>query len=668
MGASALVACLALLVAAPAPVGYLREQVFDLWQRLAPRERQSAPAVIVEIDEKSLEARGQWPWPRPLTAELLRAIAAAKPAAIGIDMLFTEPDRSAPDADAQLAAALKSTPTVLGVAGLDNRDRRFPFPPQAAPFRVPAGEALALRRYDGHLQSRADIHRAASGRGLISADSSGGVIRRAQILARVGSTVVPALSVETIRVAASVPLYRVQASGRDRLALRVGDLEVPLQSDGTMWIRYGRHDPHRFLSAEAVLSGKADPAALEGKLVLVGVSGLGLVDQQVTPLGERIPGVEIHAQLLEQMFDGQFLLRPGGAAAIEAAVLALLGILMIVLVPRLSPWRAAAVGAATVCVPVAGAFALFIAGTLVDGATPAVGAAIIFAATLAASFAEADRQRRQLREAQARVAGELDAARRIQMGLLPVPTKLFTNEPSIAMDALLEPARSVGGDFYDCFKLDAHRVFFTVADVSGKGMPAALFMALSKAILKANALRGTSEIGVAVTRANAEIARENPESLFVTAFTGILDLRTGMLEYANAGHEPPSGRKPGQTIARFDIAEGPPLCALDDFDYPTSYRQLTAGEWLCVVTDGITEAMNARGELYGGERLAAVLSGISVEADPSAVCAAVRDDVRRFVGKAEPSDDLTLLCLRWNGPAALGLGPAAIDDVIDEAD
>jgi serine phosphatase RsbU (regulator of sigma subunit) len=290
-------------------------------------------------------------------------------------------------------------------------------------------------------------------------------------------------------------------------------------------------------------------------------------------------------------------------------------------------------------------------GLLLDVAWPTIGATVVFGIVLAQALSEADEQRRRLREQAAKVSGELESARRIQMGLLPAPRELFAREPRFTVDALLEPARTVGGDFYDCFMVDSRRLFFIVADVSGKGLPASLFMALSKTLLK-SAARRVDDVGGLMVRANAEVSRENPESLFITAFAGLLDARTGMLEFCNAGHEPPFARAPGGSLERVVHAGGPPLCVMENYAYPVEYRALAAGEWICVVTDGVTEAMNTAGELYGAARLKSVLDALPASVGPSELLAAVRADVGRFVGTAEASDDLTLLCVRWNGAAA----------------
>lgn len=626
----------------------LRETLFDSYQKLMPRHRESAPAVVVAIDEASLDARGQWPWPRGVLAELLRAVAKSGPAAVGIDLLLVEPDRSASGADAALAEAIRGEKVVLGVAGLEYRDRRFASPPPAAPMRQSGARELPLRRFQGHLQSRPEIDAAAAGRGLVSVDSPDRVIRKVPMLARIGDALVPALAVEMVRVATGSPTLELEDRGGEEVILRVADAQLPLQSDGSVRPYFGPHDPERFVSAEEVLSGKAAPELLQNKLVLVGVTGLGLLDFQATPLGERIPGVEVHAQILEQLFDGVYKRRPTAAALLEAALLAAVGLLLAALVPRLGAGRSSLLLGAILIVLAAVGVGAFKVGLVIDVATPALGAAIVFGALLAATLAEADRQRRLLREAQARVAGELEAARRIQMGLLPEPRREFAGERRFELDALLVPARTVGGDFYDCFMVDRDRLFFVIADVSGKGLAASLFMALSKSLLKSVALRSGGDPAAVLAQANAEIARDNPESFFVTAFAGLLDLRSGALEFCNAGHLPPYACRRGGIPRRLEHPGGPPLCVVERYPYTSARHELASGEWLCVVTDGVTEANDPAGDFYGSARLEAVLRRMA-QAAPQGITAAIRDDVRAFARDAEQSDDLTLLSLRRTG-------------------
>lgn len=660
----------------------LRHALFDGYQRLFPRPRLSAPAVIVAIDEPALAHYGQWPWPRTRIAQLLAMIADAGPAAIGLDLLFPEPDRFSPaevaqevqemspdvarrlrslrSNDAALAVAIKGRKVVLGIAGLEVPDLRFASPPAAPPILIVNVPDLALRRFAGHLQSLPALDHAAAGRGLLSVDPESSVIRHVLLAGRIGDVVLPALSVEMLRVASGAPLFLVGRE-RDQIELRLGDIAIPAHADGRFWIRYGPHDPARFVSAAGVLDGSIAAAELQNKLVLIGVTGLGLLDHQTTALGERVPGVEIHAQILEQIFDGVYLRRPAVLHILELGLLAAAALMLALSVAALGVGPSIALYAAVVAALAAlGLTGFRQEGLLLDVAWPAIGATAVFGIVLAEALSEADEQRRRLREQAARVGGELESARRIQMGLLPVPRVMFAHERRFEIDAFLEPARTVGGDFYDCFMLDTHRLFFIVADVSGKGLPASLFMALSKTLLK-SVVRRADDVGSLMVRTNAEVSRENPESLFITAFAGILDTRTGILEFCNAGHEPPFARRPGGGLERLEHSGGPPLCVMENFAYPVAYRSVAAGEWICVVTDGVTEAMNESGELYGAARLQRVLAGLPESVAPPELLAAVRADVGRFVGTAEPSDDLTLLCLRW-------IGAAPADDPLAHAD
>jgi len=658
---------------------------FDAYQASAPRKIKSMPAVVVAIDEKSLAELGQWPWPRTVLADLVKAINRAGPAAIGIDVLMPEPDRMSPAriaphlplADAELsrriaalpsndtllAQALADAPVVLGIAGVPEATGRTL---RAAPFRVRGGDPAArLRQFPAVMTSLDELDRAAPGHGLLSTDAEGGVVRRVPLVASVGGTLVPALSLEMLRLATGAPSLNLLAEGDQVKAVGVGELLVPTSAAGAVWVHFSPRDSRRFVSAADVLAGRVPAERLAQKLVLIGATGLGLLDHQATPIGERMPGIEIHAQLLENLFDQTLLTRPEWAPPAELAALLLLGLLLIWAVPVLTPRLAVAVGGASLALVFGGGFAAYLGGRLLlDAATPGLGLLLLFGALLALSLGEATRRKKALelevqaqREHAARVDGELEAARRIQTGILP-RADLLRGEPRIELAASMTPAREVGGDLYDFCMLDADHLFFLIGDVSGKGLGASMFMAVSKALYKSAALRKQSALaedpaGALMTQANLEVSRENPEAMFVSAFAGILDLASGRLNYCNAGHDNPYVLSPGASpLRRLADGDGPPLCVVDDFAYQGAQCTLAAGDILCLVTDGVTEAQNAAGDLYGGERLQLVLTR---RADHSAaLLAAVRADVDAFTGPVELADDLTMLVLRWKGADAAG--------------
>ncbi|MCB2029917.1 MAG: serine/threonine-protein phosphatase, partial [Rhodoferax sp.] len=223
-----------------------------------------------------------------------------------------------------------------------------------------------------------------------------------------------------------------------------------------------------------------------------------------------------------------------------------------------------------------------------------------------------------------------------------------------AVSALIEPAREVGGDLFDFFMIDDRRLCFLIGDVSGKGVPASLFMAVTRTLSRSFATRlpgGPAEI---VSAANRDLSSGNVETLFVTMLLGVLDVETGELELVNAGHDAPwrlaVRQEPRQIVAPAE-AGGPPLCVLDDFSYTLQRLQLAPGECLCMVTDGITEAANADGELYGSTRMRRALAQAGDDGGADAIVRSLREDVGRFVAGAEASDDLAILVVHWHGPA-----------------
>lgn len=657
---------------APGPVLDLRHALFDQYQRLFPRDRQSMPAVIVGIDESALEVAGQWPWPRTRVAELLARIQAQRPAAVGFDITFNEPDRLSPAAvatgvpgipqsiaeqlkalpsnDAVLATQISKSPVVLAVVG--EKDASGGELKGIASLLADDTVGKSLRTFPGYQSSLEGIAQAAFTQAVINGDSHQGVIRSAPVLAIVKGVQVPGLSLAMWQAATGSPvLATAKAGGLAEIA--VDQLRIPVAQDGTFWIWFGRFDrSDRIVSAGEVLRGSVKPDTFQNKLVLVGATGLGLLDYKTTPLGEFVPGVDIHAQMIEQMFDGKYLKRPIWFLGLEISLL-LAGILIIrFLATRLSANRLVAASLALAAVQVLGGILAFrFGGSLVDVGWPAAGSLLASGLVLADSLARSERQRRVLREQAARISGELSAAQRIQMGLLPNPQEVFAGERRFAVAALLEPARTVGGDFYDCFMLDRDHLFFVVADVSGKGLPAALFMAAVKSHMKSAALASDEHLSSVMRRAQEDIARENPESLFVTAFAGILDARTGRVVYTNAGHEPPFAGKPDGSLIRLERADGPPLGTLENFEYSQGERQLQAGEWLCILTDGVTDATSPGGQLFGIDRIRKTLEEPTLAAWPGEVVKRLQTAVAAFVAGAVPADDLTLLAVRWNGPA-----------------
>lgn len=222
-------------------------------------------------------------------------------------------------------------------------------------------------------------------------------------------------------------------------------------------------------------------------------------------------------------------------------------------------------------------------------------------------------------------------------------------ETRIGYAAHLQPARLVGGDLFDFCRLDAHRLYAMIGDVSGKGPAVAAFAGQARRACRRAALRRPLELDRALAEAEAELSRHNGQALFVTVLAVVLDLRTGEMSWCNAGHEPPYALG-ADGVRRIDHAGRPPLCVGEGYPFPLGYDRLQPGEQLCLLTDGVTEAASADGELYGRQRLERCLRGVA-DADPAEVLAGLRAELSAFAEGADPADDLTIVILRWSGPA-----------------
>ena len=250
--------------------------------------------------------------------------------------------------------------------------------------------------------------------------------------------------------------------------------------------------------------------------------------------------------------------------------------------------------------------------------------------------------------AKERIESELRVAHDIQMGILPKIFPPFPHRPEFDLHAMLEPAKEVGGDFYDFLLFDDEELYVIIGDVSGKGVPASLFMAVTLTLFRSSVRRGMDP-GALLTKLNRDLCVDNVSSLFVTMFCARLDVRTGALVYANGGHNPPYHVPAGGGVSDLAMKGGPVLGVLEGAAFGEGRLTLAAGDTLVLFTDGITEATNATDELYGDDRLRALLETNRQLARADGIVSATVADVRRFVGNAPQFDDQTMLVVRFRG-------------------
>ena len=363
-GVICLLALLALRQWDPWPIEAARLWIFDSYQRLQPRSAETAQIPIVDIDERSLAAYGQWPWPRALLGQVVDRLTQAGAAVVGFDIVLSEVDRLSPSRlteilpaiDPELAAALLDLPTndeiladslrrsrvVLSQAALESRIGEGSGPPKnATPVGLIGGDpAPYLLSFRDVIQNIDVLDSAALGRGIITLPIEiDGVVRRVPAAVRVGDQVLPSLFLEMLRVATGQSTYGMRVDQAGVAGVVVAGNLVPTDRHGNVWIRYTEPTRSRYISAVDILQGSFDPQQVRGRLVLLGATAKVLGDLKPTPVAPLMPGVEIHAQLLETVLTQSYLVRPHVAIGIELFVTLFAGILLLYFVPKFGAGR-----------------------------------------------------------------------------------------------------------------------------------------------------------------------------------------------------------------------------------------------------------------------------------------------------------------------------------------
>ena len=451
--APVLVSLLVLVVAVvvrlvdPGELVRLRDFAFDSYQRIKPRDYATdLPVRIVDIDEQTLRELGQWPWPRTILAKLVAKLVEKGAAVIAFDIVFAEADRSSiaqavrdlppgansealaklaagfPDNDRVFAEAIAKAPVVTGF-GFDSKGTEKP-PKRFHGLAHNSGEAgfsstqELIREFiplnAGAVKTLDVLEAAAKGNGSINPDPGNEIVRRVPMLFRLAGQrdedMFPALSIETVRVVQGASTYLVRWSGAQGLdsfgvrtglsSIRVGELNIQTDAQGRMALYDTGHREERYVSAAAVLKGTVPPEKLDAHVILIGTSATGLQDIWSTPIEGTVPGVEVHAQLVEQMLTQTFLVRPEIANGVERVYLCVIGLLFVWLLPRLSAGRMAAVAVVFIGIGLAVPwFAFSEFRLLFDPIYPPVTLAAIYVSGSALAFMQTEKERDKIRGA-----------------------------------------------------------------------------------------------------------------------------------------------------------------------------------------------------------------------------------------------------------------------------
>ncbi len=414
------------------PIQLLRFKVFDSYQQITPREDSRQPVVIIDLDDESLAEFGQWPWPRTLLAKLVLKLKKSGVVGVAYDIVFAEPDRTSPGLLAESVRGLdkKTKEKLLKLPSNDDTFARI-----MKSYNVVLGQSTQQRvltegeqrksvkttwanlnksqtakglKPDGFLYSFPSIVRnieilekAAKGIGVFTfRPSVDGIVRQVPLVVRVGKHLYPTLALELYRVVTQQPTMALEYDLAGMRGVKLKGLNVPTDRTGQIWMKFGKHDRSLYVSAKDVLNGTAEPQRLAGKLAFLGTSAIGLLDIKATPLDAAIPGVEVHAQLLQNILDKNYLARPNWSIGAEIVAMVLVGVLMIILVPFLGALWTLVLAVVTVAILLGLSWWIYDAyGLLLDMVFPAVAIFIVSVVLTYLNYMREERERRQVRGA-----------------------------------------------------------------------------------------------------------------------------------------------------------------------------------------------------------------------------------------------------------------------------
>ena len=636
---------------------------FDFYQKIFVQKKDS-DVVIIDIDEQSLGKFGQFPWNRRVFAKILDQLNIHNPKAIGFDIFFTEKDKQSPEAiiksyglipsdvadiqnlqspDDIFSEKLKESKSIIAVLGSNvpshtNYDRKA-----KARFLSKGGDPKDFTySYPHSIGSLEKLEKNVKGLGSISfLDQLDGIIRSLPLIVQFDKKIYPTMGLEMVRVGSKQKNIYVELNevGIKRISAR--PYKVDSDPNGIIWIKYKKSNKDQFISASDVYDGKFQSDFFKDKYVLIGASAQGLFDLVKTPLGVTIPGVEVHANVIENILDQSYLIRNPNTYIFELLFSIIVALLTFILSQKIKPKYSLSIFFGNIILILIIGFSIYrFRSELVDISYPIFIVTLTFLTGLYFRFIEENKMALANLQKEAKLLKERELAAGVQKSLFPDISK-FEN----FIFAKNVPARDVSGDYFDVVRSTSEEYFFTLADVSGKGVKAGMYMAKASSIFRTltNLKFPLEKIVFGV---NNELVEAKFKGMFVTAVFGKLNIKTGEMVFINAGHE---------SILTFDEkknyeyikSEMPPIGIVKYFT-ESMVKSSTINlkdKTFVVYTDGVTEGYMKNGEELGAEGVQKIIDEMS-QVTPKSIVEAIEKELNW--GAEKLRDDITCMAININ--------------------
>ena len=634
---------------------------FDLYQKVFVEKKGDTDVVIIDIDETSLGKFGQFPWSRSVFAKIIDQVESSNPKAIGFDVFFTEKDKQSPEeiiksyglipsdiADLQklkghddvFAEKLKSAKTVTAVLGSNvpshsNYERKA-----KAKFLSKGGDPKDFTySYPYSIGSLEKLEKEVQGLGSISfLDQLDGIIRSLPLIVRLNNKIYPTMGLEMVRVGENQKNIYIELNevGINRISAR--PYKIDSDPNGIIWIKYKEPQKKQYISAGDVFDGKFQTDFFKDKYVLIGASAQGLFDLVKIPTGLTVPGVEVHANVIENILDQSYLVRNPNTYVFELLFSIIVALLTFILSQKIRPKYSLSVFFGNLLfIIIIGFYIYKFRSELVDISYPIFILTITFLAGLYFRFIEENKLALANLQKEAKLLKERELAAGVQKSLFPDISK-FEN----FIFARNVPARDVSGDYFDVVRSTPEEYFFTLADVSGKGVKAGMYMAKASSIFR-TLTNLKFPLEKVVFGVNNELVEAKFKGMFVTAVFGKLNIKTGELVFINAGHESILTFDKGKNY-EYIKSDMPPIGIVKYFteSMVKSNTINLKDKTFVVYTDGVTEGYLKNGEELGAEGVQNIINSIE-NINPKNIVLGIEKELNW--GAEKLRDDITCMAI-----------------------
>ena len=635
---------------------------FDIYQKTFPIKKNDSNVIIIDIDEKSLSKFGQFPWNRSVFSKIIENVNEANPKAIGFDVFFSEKDKQSPDEiiksynildkyvdnylvnikghDENFRQQLEKSKSVLAVLGSNVSSHGSYDRKAKAKFLSKGGDPKKYTfNYPYSIGSLESLEKSTKGLGSISfLDQTDGIIRSLPLIVRLNKKIYPTLGLEMIRVGENQKNLYVELDEVGIKRISVRPHKILTDPNGIFWIRYKESLKQQYISASSVFEGNFDKTRFENKFVLIGASAQGLFDLVKNPLGVTIPGVEVHANVIENILDQSYLIRNPNIYVFELLFSIIAAFITFFLSQRIKPKYSLSIFFTSLIAVIIIGFSFFILRSeLIDVSYPIFMLTITFLTGLYFRFIEENKIALENLQKEAKLLKERELAGDVQKSLFPDISK-FEN----FIYARNIPAKDVSGDYFDVINVGKDEYYFTLADVSGKGVKAGMYMAKASSTFRT--LSNLSfPLEKVVYLANNEIVEAKFKGMFVTAVFGKINIKTKDVTFINAGHESIMVFDRNKNF-EFIKSELPPIGIIKYFsESMVKSKTINLNEKTFVVyTDGVTEGYLQNGQELGAEGVERIVKSLDI-VSPKNIVDKITSELNWGADKLR--DDITCLAL-----------------------